>query len=484
VLWFRSPSGQSSSTSPLTLAVLPFTNLSGDSTRDYVAEGLAEDTATTLGQIAPEQMGVVARSATMRYKGTTKSAADIGRELAADYIVESSLRVEDDRLRVTATLVRVRDQVQVWSQSYDREPTSVLGLQRELSTAIAEQIRLRLSPGRLEALARRQTQSPDAYDLYLRGLTFQNQRTPATNRQAIAYYTRATEVDPDYALAWSAVASVLASSLINGDASPVEVLPRAREAAARAVESGPDTAETQFALAYLKWCCEWDWPGAEAGFRRALTLDPRSAQTHRALGHALSQTGRHREAQESTRRARELEPLSAIMPALSSQVAFQARDYRGALAHAQQAIVLDPELWIGHIARGQALEQLGEYDAAVEALTAAARFSGGNSKALAIRAYILAKTGRADEARGMLRTLEAVSKTKYVPPYAMALINAGLEQRNEVFLWLERAYDARDMHLIYLPVDAKWDSYRADPRFEALIVRCGFRRTASPTASQ
>jgi TolB-like protein/DNA-binding winged helix-turn-helix (wHTH) protein len=480
----RLPRGENSRSSPLTLAVLPFTNLSGDPTREYVAEGLAEDTATSLGQIDPEQMGIVAGSATVRYKGSTKSAAEIGRELAADYIVESSLRIENNLLRVTATLVRVRDQVQVWSQSYDREPTSVLGLQRELSTAIAEQIRLRLSPGRLEALAQRQTQSPDAYDLYLRGRNFENQRTPATNRQAIAYYARATELDPDYGLAWSAVARVLAGSLINGDASPVEVLPRARAAAARAVRAGPETAEAQFALAYLKWCCEWDWPGADAGFRRALALDPHSAYGHLWLGHALSQMGRHDEALLSTRRARELEPLSALMPALSSQVAFQARDYRAALDYARQAIVLDPELWIGHMVRGQALEQLGEYEQALAALTTAARFSGENSKALAMRAYVLAKTGRADDAGAMLRTLETVSKTKYVPPYAMALISAGLEHRDAVFVWLERAFDARDMHLIYLPVDPKWDSYRADPRFEALIVRCGFRRTANPAPSQ
>ncbi len=149
------------------------------------------------------------------------------------------------------------------------------------------------------------------------------------------------------------------------------------------------------------------------------------------------------------------------MPALSSQVAFQARDNRTALEHAQQAIVLDPEFWIGHMMRGQALEQLGEHEAALEALTTAARFSGQNSKALSLRAYILAKTGRADEARAMLRTLETVSKTKYVPPYAMALINAGLGERDAAFVWLERAFDARDMHLIYLPVDPKWDAYRA-----------------------
>jgi TolB-like protein/DNA-binding winged helix-turn-helix (wHTH) protein/Flp pilus assembly protein TadD len=484
LIWARTSRDAGPRASRLTLAVLPFTNLSGDPSREYVAEGLAEDTATSLGQIDPEQMEVVAGSSTMRYKGSMKSAGEIGRELAADYIVESSLRVEDNRLRVTATLVRVRDQVQVWSQSYDREPTSVLSLQRELSAAIAEQIRLRLSASRLESLARRQTQSPDAYDLYLRGRNFANQRTPATTRQAIAYYTRATELDPNYALAWAAIARVLGASLFNGDASPSEVLPRFREAALRAVRTDSETAEAQHALAHLKFCCDWDWPTAETGLRRALKLDARSAMSHLTLGHLLSQMGRHGEAQQSTRRARELEPLSAIMPALASQVSFQARDYRAALEHARQAIILDPEFWIGHMMRGQALEQLGEHESALEALTTAARFSGQNSKPLSLRAYILAKLGRTDEARGMLRTLESVSQANYVPPYAMALIDAGLGERESAYTWLERAYDARDVHLIYLTVDPKWDLYRPDPRFEALIVRCGFRRTASPAPSQ
>jgi Flp pilus assembly protein TadD len=168
-----------------------------------------------------------------------------------------------------------------------------------------------------------------------------------------------------------------------------------------------------------------------------------------------------------------------VMPALSSQVSFQARDYREALEHANQAIVLDTEFWIGHMMRGQALERLGEHESALEALTTAARFSGQNSKPLSLRAYILAKLGRTDEARGMLRTLESISRESFVPPYAMALINAGLGEREAAYIWLERAYDARDAHLMYLTVDPKWDSYRAEPRFEALIARCGFRRTAS-----
>ncbi len=311
--------------------------------------------------------------------------ADYAATLTSGWSEKPGAPHEDNRLRVTSTLVRVRDQVQVWSQSYDREPMSLLGLQRELSTAIAEQIVSALSPGRLETLTRRQTLSPDAYDLYLRGRNFENQRTPATNRRAIEYYTRATELDPDYALAWSAIRHGSSREVSSTATRPLsEVLPRARDGGGSG-QSGrvlPRLRRSSLSR-YLKWCCEWEWPGGGSELTTCADTRPGTcARGHLTLGHALSQMGRHGEALLSTRRARELDPLSAIMPALSSQVAFQARDYRAALDHARQAIVLDPELWIEHMMRGQALEQLGEHESALEALTIAARFSGENSKAL------------------------------------------------------------------------------------------------------
>ena len=164
--------------------------------------------------------------------------------------------------------------------------------------------------------------------------------------------------------------------------------------------------------------------------------------------------------------------------AISSQVAFQARDYPAALEHARQTIIVDPDFWIGYMQLGQVYEQLGEADLALEALANAARLSRGNSKPISFRGHVLAKLRRMDEARDVLRTLEAVSRERYVPPYMMALVHAGLGEREAVFQWLNRAYDARDVHLIFLPVDPKWDPYRADPRFEALLARCGFTPTA------
>ena len=201
VAWTRLGGG--SSVARVTLAVLPFENLGSDPEREYLASGLTDETSASLAQIDPERLSVKGR--TMRYKGSTKTVAEIGRELSVDYLVESSIRAEGGRLRVTARLIRVRDQEYVWSQSYEREPTSLLGLQQELSTAIAEQVRMRLSPDRVSGFGRRQTQNADAYDAYLKGRYVESRRTAASNARAIEEYKRAIAIDPDYALAWSSL---------------------------------------------------------------------------------------------------------------------------------------------------------------------------------------------------------------------------------------------------------------------------------------
>ncbi len=461
----------------VTLAVLPFQNLGADPEREYLADGLTEEAIAALGQVDPEYLGVIGRTTAMAYKGTTKSLAEIGQDLGATFLVEGSIRADRLRLRITTRLVRARDQIQIWSDSHDGEAGNVIEFQRELSVAIAQQIHLRLSPQRLQGLERRQTQHSEAYDLYLRGRYFWNQLSPLTTRRAVEFYARATELDPNYALAWCGLADAYAASPINGDANPLEVWPRAREAAARAVNAASNLAQAHASLGFVKFWLDWDWPAAERALRRAIALDPNYSLAHRMLGIVLSHLRRDREALAAARRAREVDPLDFTHQALSAQIAFNARDYQAAVEFARRAVVLDPEFWVSYIQLAQAYEQLGQSDAAIDALQKAGQFSSGNSKAIALRGYLFAKLGRAGEAREVLKTLEEVSRARYVPPYASALVHAGLGETDAAFEWLERAYNAHDVHLAMLPVDPKWDPFRADARFLALIENCAFSAT-------
>ena len=466
-------------TRAITLAVLPFDNLGALPEHDYLADGFTEEATTALGRIDPDHLSVIGRTSMLTYKRTTKSLAAIGRELGATYLLEGSIRAEGKRWRVTSKLIRASDQVQVWSAAFDSEPSSMLEFQRELSIAIAELIRLRLSPERLTALEHRQSKRPDAYDLYLRGRHYWNQLTPITNRRAVEHFARATAIDPDYSLAWSGLAVAFAASPMNADAAPLDMWPRAREAAAHAVGTGPDIAESQASQGVVAYWLDWDWQRSEAAFKKAIELDPSYAFAHRMLGVLLGTAGRHAGARDAMRRARELDPLEPMNHALSAHIALLARDYKTGLEFARQATVVGPAFWIGHFQLAWAYERMGQLQPALDALRDAEASSGGNSKTLSLRGYILATSGRRDDADRVLGTLEAIAGERYVPPYARALVHAGLGNREQAMQLLEQAYAVRDVHLIWLPMDPKWDLLRTEKAFLRLIDRCGFTGTVA-----
>lgn len=462
---------------PPIIAVLPLENLSDEAGRDYLADGLHEELIASLAQMGRDRLRVIGRRSTLGYRGTPTSLAQIGRDLHADYLVEGSVRVEGEQVRARATLVRVADQAQVWSNSYERRLSSMLGLAVEVSTAIAGQVTTRFRADEASAMSRSQTQDAAAYDLYLRGIVLAQARTPVGNQQAIEHFRRAVDRDPHYALAWAAIAGVYAATPINADGAVLTLTDDAREAARRAFQAGPQLGDVLVSQGLVSFYIDWNWTAAEASFRGAAAASPGLSWGHYLLGHVLSQMRRHEEAREASRRAVDLDPLYPMSHAMASQVAFQARDYPAALEHAKRATALDPQFWIGYMQEAQVYEQLGRADLALQSLEMSAPFAGGNSKLPSLRGYILAKTGRSDEARQELRTLAATAQERFVPPYASALIHAGLGERDEVFTWLERAYEAHDVHLMYLTVDPKWDPYRTDVRFERLLTRCGFRFT-------
>jgi len=468
------PASEPDTSHPITLAVLPFENLSGQPDRDYIADGLTEELITTLGLIDPDRLRIIGRTTMMSYRRTGKSLSHISDELQAAYIIESSIRSEGQRLRITSKLIRMRDHNFLWSMSYDSQPRSIIEFQQEISRAIADQIRLRLSPERLNTLLRRQSQNAEAYDLYLRGRHLWNQLSPSTNKRAAEYFLRATTLDSHYALAWSGLADCYTGSPINGDAPPLTVGPLGRDAAAHAIAADPNLAQSQTSDGFVKFWTDWDWPGAEAAFRKAITLDPNYSLAHRLLGIVLSHLQRHEDAQRAIAHARLLDPLLAGHHALSSQVAFVSRKFVEAIQFARQSIAIDPEFWIGHMQLGQALEQLGQYDQALGSLNLASRLSGGNSKPIGLRGYTLAKLGRTSEAREVLGILHELSGERFVPPYSQAIIYAGLGERDRALDHLEHSLRVRDVHLAFLPVDPKWDSFRSDGRFRSLLQACHF----------
>jgi TolB-like protein/Flp pilus assembly protein TadD len=455
------------------LAVLPFENLQRDSELDYLADGLTEETIVGLGRIDPERLSVIGRTSSVAYRRSTKSLTEIGRELGVDYLLEGSVRSAGGRFRVSSRLVRVSDQVQIWTDTYDRAPKDLLGLQSELGGAIAQQIELRLSPQRSVTIAHRQTSNPEAYDLFLRGRHYYNQMTPATIARALDCFARATALDSSYALALAGIADAWASQLFSSDTRPSDVEAEARRAAEQALKHGKNVAEAHAAMALIHFLFDWNWPRAEATLRHALTLGPGDAPNYWMLGHAISQQGRHDEALAASRRARELDPLSALTHCMSAQIAFSARDMEAAARHSQDALLAEPDYWVAHWQLGQAYQQLGRTDEALEALAQASRLSNGNSKPISVSAYLLATNRRFDEARHCLAVLEGRARDHYVPPVAFALAYAGLNDHERVFEWLERARVVRDVHLIYVPMDPKWDPFRMKELFQDVLRRAG-----------
>jgi tetratricopeptide (TPR) repeat protein len=342
-----------------------------------------------------------------------------------------------------------------------------------VSRSIAEQIRITISPKTTAALTRRHSQNAVAYDLYLQGRHAWHQLTAPTNRRALECYARATALDPNYALAWSGISDAYSASVINADAQPLEVFQRARDAAASAMAADPDLAESQTSLGLVEFWFNRNWRRAELAQRKAISLDASYGFAHLQLGIVLAYRGFHDEARDAMRRARELDPLWAMTHALSAHVEFVAGDYDRSLSLARQATAIHPGFWIAGFHLAQAYERLGELDTARAALGDEGA-TGRNSKMLSLRGYLLARSGEVERAREVLAALEAISRERYLPPYSMALVHAGLGETDAALHWLERALDARDVHLIFLTVDPKWDTLRGEGRFQALVDRCGF----------
>jgi TolB-like protein/Flp pilus assembly protein TadD len=462
----------SSSTRRIAVAVLPFENLTGDTSQDYLSDGLTEDTIAALGNLASARLIVLARTSVMRYKGSRKTAREIAAELAADYLLESTFRRDKRSVRITSRLVRARDEAQVWSGNYDRDWRSVLELQEELGNAIAHHVEHRFTSEAPTAPARHTTADPDAYDLYLRGKHYWNQIRPTALRRAIECFEAAVAKDPSFALAWSGLADTYSVLPVTSDGDPADLWQKARHAANEAIRLQPALAEARASSGIVAFWLDWDWRRAEQELRGAVARNPSYASGHRYLAHVLSNLGRHTEALAIMANACRLDPLSPALHAVSGQLNYQAAQFGAAEEQARRALALNSDFWLGHLILGKVCERTQRYAAAVTECDTAFHLSEGNTEALSLKGYVMAQMGRRTEADQILKTLLETSRTRFVPPYNIALLYAGLGALDAACEWLEKARLIRDVHIVFLPIEPKWNALRSYPAFRSLLERC------------
>lgn len=447
------------------LAVLPFENLSQDAEQEYFCDGLTEETIANLGAVSPEQLGVIARTSSMVYRKTQKSIREIGKELGVDYILESSVRREAHRLRIVAQLIRVQDQCHVWAQSYDRDDVSLLNVQTELGRAIAAQVQAKLPP---RQCARLQTEDPAAFDLYLRGRYHFARRTLEGITRAIHYYDQALQIDPRYSLAEAGLADAYATLPVTSDYRTEECLAKGVPAAERAVAGNPASAEAHTALAACKFWLTWDWRGAISEAERAISLNPSYSLAHFYLAHTQSNLGWHDDAELAIQKAKKLDPFSVHLRAIHGQLLFQAGHYPASAAAARSALALNPNAWLGHLILAKTEIEERRYDDALASLRRAFEFSGGNTEALALQAFVLAKLGRREEAGAVIAVMDETAQSRYVPFFNFALAYNGLEDYDRALTYLERAAHESDVRMMFLALDPKWSEMNRDSRVRRL----------------
>jgi serine/threonine-protein kinase len=453
----RSPQIQS-------LAVLPLKNLTSDPEQEYFVQGMHEALTTELSKISG--LRVISRSSAMRYKERDKSLPEIARQLNVDALVEGSVLRAGERVRVTAQLIAAQPERHLWADAYDRELRDILLLTSEVARTIADKIKVKLTSAEQARLALARPVNPAAYEFYLKGRYHWNKRTPEGFQKAAEHFQQAIELDPSFALAYAGLADNWLVQPSWDILSPREAYPRAKAAAERALGIDASLAEPYAALGGIRWMYQWDWEGAEQGYRRALELNPNYATAHHWYAWSLATSGRHNESIAEMKRAQELDPLSLIITVDLGRMYYLARHYDEAKEAIRKALEMEPNFAAAHIVLGLVHLATGRAQEAV----AAFRDQGDLRDHLA-QAYALA--GNREEARRLLEQLEKESKERYVPATSMAVIYGRLGEKDRAFEWLEKSLEQRAWMAAQMKVEPRFDPLRDDPRFHDLMRRIG-----------
>lgn len=453
------------------LAVLPLENLSGDANQEYFVDGMTDELTTNLAKI--KSLRVISRTSAMQYKNVRKPLADIARSLHVDAVVQGSILRSGDKLRITVQLVDARTDRHLWAEDYNRDLRDVVAVQGEVARRIAEEIRTTLTAEERAELTSQHQVNPEAYEAYLRGRYFWNTRTEEGMKKAIAYFNQSMGKDPNNPLAYDGVADCWLSLGWYGYLSPQATFPQTKAAAMKALELDATLGEAHASLAMASMNYDWDWSAAEREFRKAIELNPNYANAHHWYADYLSAVGRHDDAIKESKRAVELDPISPIINAWLGWRYFFARQYDVAIEQYLKTLEMDPTFVPAHLVLGQGYEQKSMPKKAVDELKKAVSLSGGSSVYVSSLAHAYAIAGRRREAEMLLRQLNERAQHTYVAPFHIAIIYAGLGQKDQALAWLEKGYQERCAGMVWLKVDPRLDVLRSDPRFQDLLRRIG-----------
>ena len=447
------------------LAVLPFENLTGDPNKEYLADGLTEETISVLGRLNPVQLGVIARTSVMGYKHKDERLDQIGRDLSVQYVLENSLRESGDHIRLTAQLVQVKDQTHLWSQDYDFPEKDILKIEDDVAKALAHEIRVHLTSQQQGELAQAHPVDPEAFDAYLQGYYFFERNTNKDTDMAAKYFERATQLDPSYALAWVWL-SRTRNWQVNAQLIPADEGHRlSREADERALALNPNLAEAHVQMARIQHQVDFDWAGADSSVQRALALEPGNPEIMKSAASSAAILGRLDEALQLSRRALDLDPLNADSWASRAENEYFMGRLDEAAADSKKALELNPDVWPGplqlsriYLMQGRPQDALPEielitYDPERELLNIMANYALGKKR----------------ESDAALSTFI----TKYHGGYAFGIAEfyAFRNQSDDAFEWLDRAYSQRISGLIGTKVDPFLKSLHKDPRFAAFLKK-------------
>jgi eukaryotic-like serine/threonine-protein kinase len=450
------------------LAVESFENLTGDSGQVYLARGITGELEAELAQIGA-----------LRVIGLTDvegrvPALQTASKLGVDAVLAGSLQRAGNTLRITAQIRSVSTGESVWARRFDGDLSTVLQLQADVARAVAERIQVSLTAAERSRIAgsRRQV-TPAAYEAYVRGTYFNGKAREADYWKGIGYFQKAIEADPTYAMAYAGMANSYTGLGYFGTVAPEQTFPKARVAALKALELDSTLPAAHLAAAYEKFYGEWDFDGGNREFRRALELDPTSAQIHWLYGMYLTAMNRSAEAIAEVERAQALDPLSVAIQAASARSYYNARRYEEAIAQAKSALEIDSTFSRAHFWLGMANEQLGRQDEAIREFETTVSFGGPATIYLAALGHAYGKAGRRDKALAILADLLIRTKSRYISALDIATVHLGLGDTDATFEWLERAFQTRASALVYLGVDPRYDTVREDPRFRDLVRRVG-----------